>query len=81
MLSIKTLSQARIALIKRSSIVTLFRSQYHSFHEDNASVLPNLVETASASFKVTPKKKTKRNLPLIVYFFYKQRKIKRTCKN
>lgn len=40
------------ARLSRPTLNTVLRSQYHSLHEDSASVLPNNVETASASFKV-----------------------------
>lgn len=54
MLSLKLLNQTKAAVLRntRPAFTSLFRSQYHTFHEDNASVLPNLVEPASASFKV-----------------------------
>ncbi|CEG78676.1 Putative Methylcrotonoyl-CoA carboxylase subunit beta [Rhizopus microsporus] len=53
MLSLKLLNQTKTAVLRntRPAFTSLFRSQYHTFHEDNASVLPNLVEPASASFK------------------------------
>jgi hypothetical protein len=38
--------------LSRPTLNTVLRAQYHSLHEDTASVLPNNVETASASFKV-----------------------------
>lgn len=38
--------------LSRPALNTVLRARYHSMHEENASVLPNNVETASASFKV-----------------------------
>lgn len=59
MLSLRALNQVRTGIIKNTkpAITTLFKSHYHSFHEDNASVIPNIVETASASFKVKKKER------------------------
>lgn len=38
--------------LSRPALNTVLRAQYHSLHEDTAAVLPNNVETASATFKV-----------------------------
>ncbi|KAG1046585.1 hypothetical protein G6F43_010933 [Rhizopus delemar] len=61
MLSLRALNQVRTGIVKNTkpAITTLFKSHYHSFHEDNASVIPNVVETASASFKENAEKMQK----------------------
>ncbi|GAA5807782.1 Methylcrotonoyl-CoA carboxylase beta chain, mitochondrial [Mucor flavus] len=42
--------------ISRPAFNTLVRAKFHSLHEDSSSVLPNNVETASASFKENAEK-------------------------
>lgn len=53
MLSQRIIQHTRHHLTRsvKPATVSVFR-QFHSLHEDNASVLPNNIETASASFKV-----------------------------
>lgn len=57
MLSQRLLQHTRHTLAKNttrtSGIVFNKAQRYHSLHEDQASVLPNKVETASSSFKVS----------------------------
>lgn len=54
--------------ISRPTLNTILRAKYHSLHEDTASVLPNNVETASASFKVCKKKKlSEKCISILIY--------------
>jgi hypothetical protein len=57
MLSQRLLQHTRNTLARNttrtSGVIFNKAQQFHSIHEDQASVLPNKVETASASFKVS----------------------------
>lgn len=83
MLSLRALNQVRTGIIKNTkpAITTLFKSHYHSFHEDNASVIPNIVETASASFKVKKKKENEMIDETWIADSCHKRKTQRKCKN
>lgn len=53
MFSIRCLSHSsRARSVLRPARLGPLRHQYHVFHEEQATVLPNKVETASATFKV-----------------------------
>lgn len=50
MLSQRIFQQSRRHLTK--PLAVLSRARFHSIYEDQASVLPNKIETASTNFKV-----------------------------
>ncbi|KAI8997090.1 methylcrotonoyl-CoA carboxylase beta chain [Pilobolus umbonatus] len=54
MLSLKLLSRRQI--LSQVKPLLVIQSKYHTFHEEAASVLPNNIETASASFKENAEK-------------------------
>lgn len=79
MLSQRIIQHTRHHLTRsvKPASVSVFR-QLHSLHEDSASVLPNNIETASASFKVGFFFYLKKGPVELILLF---RKMQRKCKN